>query len=391
MPVNFQEIRSQITNMGNKAVEWQEQLQNKCNSVRELLDHYQLMNADLQEIVDKAVDQYPNLRCAVPVQEPLKHHHAVQLPDIEFILLAADGSQVNPSRHDRVEFGIINIGALRMPIGLGEPAHESVKTELLYFDRLYTKQGYVGEDLVALERDLEERRHLADLAKAETLPTVALTDGPLEPYREPKPGQDFEDRLGKYLDQLRELGQNNAAAAGYVDKPASDLVVRLLELTLAEANAFVPVIQEHPLRGVRDMDLFNEILSPGERSALFKIQSPLSKKFKGALELHFFYLKVGNEIDNTLARVEIPSWVARSPELMDLLQGAILQQCAQVGGRPYPYVLHRAHEIALVTMDEKEYLEDMIVQEMMRHGIYLTKKSAKQTYKNQVGTRTRYK
>lgn len=391
MPVNFLQIRSQITSMGSQAADWQARLQDKCDSARGLFVYFQLRNADLQEFVVQAAAQYPNLRCASPTLEPLNFHHAALPPIGQYILLAADGSQINPSRHDRVEFGVINIGALRMPIGLSEPARESIKTELLYHEGLYTRQGYVGEDMVALMRDLRERELLAELAKKETLPAVALTDGPLEPYREPRPNQDFERMLNNYLSQLRELGQNNAAAAGYVDKPASDLVVRLLELTLAENNAFTAIIQEHPLRGVRDMDLFGNLLQPGERSALFKIQSSLSKKFTGALELHFFFLKVGSESDSTLARVEIPGWVARSPELLDLLQGSIVQQCAQVGGRPYPYVLHRAHEIALVTLDEKERVEDMIVQEMMGQGIFLTKKSAKQTYKDQVGTRTRYK
>ena len=59
----------------------------------------------------------------------------------------------------------------------------------------------------------------------------------------------------------------------------------------------------------------------------------------------------------------------------------LVHQCSMLGARPYPYALHRAHEIARVTPDEKEQLEMMIANELRKHGI-LVEESNKQFLKN---------
>ena len=87
---------------------------------------------------------------------------------------------------------------------------------------------------MALKRDLAERQVLAALAKHETIPTVALTDGPLELFREPKGMPEFEQELKKYQDVLEGLADLDVATGGYVDKPRSDLVIRLLELVILQ-------------------------------------------------------------------------------------------------------------------------------------------------------------
>jgi len=40
-----------------------------------------------------------------------------------------------------------------------------------------------------------------------------------------------------------------------------------------------------------------------------------------------------------------------------------------MGNRPYPYILHRAHETAVVSMQEKEQITQMIVNELHRQGV----------------------
>ena len=60
-----------------------------------------------------------------------------------------------------------------------------------------------------------------------------------------------------------------------------------------------------------------------------------------ALALHFFYLNVGAENDDYLARVEIPAWVAENPAQLDTLHAVLISQCRMLGPRPYPYLLHR--------------------------------------------------
>jgi hypothetical protein len=63
----------------------------------------------------------------------------------------------------------------------------------------------------------------------------------------------------------------------------------------------------------------------------------------------------------------MPVWVAQDPKRRDLLQAVIWQQCQVVGG--YPYVLARAHELALISSDERRDLEQMVIGALRRRGL----------------------
>jgi hypothetical protein len=251
--------------------------------------------------------------------------------------------------------------------------------------------GPLTEELVALLRDYKERKELASLAGIEQGIVLTLTDGPLELFREPKGDPRFDRLFDDYLTVMEELASINAVTAGYVDKPGADLVVRLLELALYPDAELHKAGKEHLLGGVRDIDLFLETLQPSERSAIFAIQSSSAEKFSqrlnGQMALHFFYLNVGTTSKPWLVRVELPAWVSRQSELVDLLQATLLQQCRQVGIKAYPYALHRAHEVALVSFQEKVQLQEMIEAEMRRAGLEVGVGSYKQSHKDLAGRR----
>jgi hypothetical protein len=65
-------------------------------------------------------------------------------------------------------------------------------------------------------------------------------------------------------------------------------------------------------------------------------------------------------------RVEIPKWVAEDSKKLDLLHGILIEQCKMMGSRPYPYLLHRAHETAVVRFEEKQQIEQLLVLELHR-------------------------
>jgi hypothetical protein len=65
-------------------------------------------------------------------------------------------------------------------------------------------------------------------------------------------------------------------------------------------------------------------------------------------------------------RVEIPKWVAEDSRKLDLLHGILLEQCKMIGSRPYPYLLHRAHETAVVRFEEKEQVGQLLALELRR-------------------------
>ncbi|HEX9013128.1 MAG TPA: DNA double-strand break repair nuclease NurA, partial [Anaerolineaceae bacterium] len=86
-----------------------------------------------------------------------------------------------------------------------------------------------------------------------------------------------------------------------------------------------------------------------------------------------------------LARVELPAWVAEDAQAVDLLHAALVSQSRVLGARPYPYALHRAHEVAVVSLAEKDQLEQMLLAEMARRGMPPGEKSNKQIHKDGKG------
>ncbi|MHB0965761.1 MAG: DNA double-strand break repair nuclease NurA [Bellilinea sp.] len=393
MPVNYQQVQQQVREQVKLAPARQKQQRERLDRAHELLSRHADDLTYLQDKVARAASQDKGLRCAVPLAESLNQTHTAPVPDIYPVLLAADGSQINPNRHDAVEFGLVNVGVIRMQPNQATTPREITSSELFLYPLPEDDAGPLTEELVALMRDFKERKELASLAAAEAGTVLTLTDGPLELFREPKGDPRFDRLFEDYLDVMESLASMNTVTAGYVDKPGSDLVVRLLELALYPDEALQKAGKDRPLGGLRDIDLFRDSLKPGERTAIFAIQSPSAEKFKQRLEgqmaLHFFYLNVGRAEKPGLVRVELPAWVSRQAELVDLLQATLLQQCGQMGTHPYPYALHRAHEVALVSFQEKQNLQVMIEAELHRAGAETGEKSYKQSHKDLEG-RKRY-
>ena len=390
MPVNYQEIQKNVKSIGQNAPAQQKLRLERLCLARDLLRAYADNQAGLDNLRAAATHLAPGLRCAVPGCEPLTFCGAPPLGGAPYVLLAADGSQINPDRNDQVEFAVINTGAIRILPGLPETPQEMISSELLYGDELQTEFGPLTEEVVAMRRDSNERTLLAWLAAKETLPVVTLTDGQLELFREPQPTREFERHFTDFKKALRQLASLQAVTAGYVDKPRADLVVRLLELTQFQPQELDQAGRKRPLGGITDAALFQELLQPGERSAVFGIQSKSAGSFDGDLALHFFYLNVGRLGRPWLARIECPAWVAGSALLTNRLHSALVDQCHRLGSKPYPYALHRAHEVAVVRFEEKEQLENMIINELRRQGIEIGEKSYKQYAKNVSGSRMRY-
>ena len=390
MPINFQQAVEQIRTMGSSARARHAALEELRQLARALLAEMAEQQEFLLEVAEEATRKNPHLRSALPAAGRL--NAAIQPPAVAqpCVVLAADGSQINPDRHGPVEFGAINVGAILMRPG-GAP-RETVDSHLLFYEELYTGTTPLTEDVVALMRDLAEREMLFSLAQPEResgAPVVTLTDGPLELYGEDQRNPDFLKKLEDYLEVLRALARSGAAAAGYVDKPRSNYLINLLELVLLKRSGTLDKAgQEHPLFPVHDGDLFDNALQPGERSAIFALRSPSAARFKGELALHFFYLNVGRVGKPQVARVEIPHWVAEDADLLAQLHNVLLDQAKAMGARPYPYILHRAHEVAVVSFEEKHQLETMIQTELRKQGVEPGEGSNKQSSKDLPG-RTR--
>ncbi len=396
MPVDFQQIHARIVQIAPREVERQSQLQQRRLRADDLLSTHANNLEALRGKVATASQTDSRIRCAVPVSEPLTFSKPCPPKVGSATLIAVDGSQITPDRHAAQQFAVINAGAVIMKLRSGEVTDICTTTELLYGEDLETDSGMIGEDTVSLRRDLRERETLEQLADGLPGNVVTFTDGPLELWS--SSGEETREVAlfrEKYKGVLSRLQSHGVITAGYVDKPGADLVVKLLELAtmseeqLADRQA---VRTYHPLRGVEDRLLFSgqdqPWIFPGHRSAVFKLQSSAQNVYTGVLTLHFFYLNVGSTGYPWLVRVEIPKWVADDADKLDVLHAVLVEQCEIMGHKPYPYLLHRAHETAVVRLDEKSQVEQMLSLELMRYGAPLGVKSAKQTAKDHEGRKS---
>jgi hypothetical protein len=392
MPVDFVAVRTRVNAIGAEAREREESLAQRRTRARDALDKHAVDLHGLAARLEEARAADAHLRCAVPGDEGLTSRHEAPTSAPRVVLIAADGSQVTPNRHAAVPFGIVNAAAVVMRPGSGAAPERHVASELLFGDDAEDEGGLLTEEAIALRRDLKERALLEEVSKDVAGPALALTDGPLELWG--AKGGDahaYRHALDAYVGMLSRLQSRGVITAGYVDKPGADLVVRLLEIAEASAQELKTVRAFRPLRGVTDRWLFgagdrlSPLLGAGERSAIFGLQSGSEKNFRGDLALHFFYLNVGTARHPHPVRVELPRWVAADAQKVAMLHAALLDQCRIMGVKPYPYVLHRAHEEALVKRDEAAQIEQLLANEMRRQGVEVEEMSNKQSAKDLPG------
>lgn len=290
----------------------------------------------------------------------------------EFSVIATDGSHIDVDRHRSARCYLINIGTVILHYGVSPSA------SLDSFPRLYsgdedlviTPTGGKGREqpiegtLLGIKRSVDECRQLAELAAK--LPrgslTLALLDGSLilwglEAYPEFVTETLLDKGFLGYLDDIRKLNDGRKLAlASYISLPRSTDVVNALRVALCphdppDCDRYCPSSKAREcdtVAGVQDQELFSNLLGQGERSAIFISQSSIVQKHYGRHQVHFFYLKVDDEI----ARVEIPQWVAMNESLLNLVHTLVLDQCRR--GQGYPVALSEAHEQAVVTMADRE-------------------------------------
>jgi hypothetical protein len=391
MPINYQQIQVQVDQFCDRALNHRQALNRAASVLMDALKRYGTHPTELQQLVEKDTQTNNSLRCAIPYQEHISTTYKLPVNFESMMLIAADGSQINPNRHRQVDFGLINVATICIQPGLDTPPHIESESKLLDDYGQQNGQARLTEDLIALERDILERVSLLNQARKYPSPLITITDGPLEIFRETGETAWFEKKLADYIQILGECQSASIVTTGYVDKPHSDLVNHMLRLALEK----LPIPGSNlsaEIENVRvpDACLFSDLLSaPGDRSAVFAIQSQWARHFKDALRLCFFYLNVGRPQKPSLARVELPAWCAEKPQLLDNLHAAIFRQCEIMGTRPYPYILHRAHELAVVTFEETSQLENMLAGELQARGMDAGVKSNKQSAKDLPG-RGRY-
>jgi hypothetical protein len=377
MTLELKKVASQIEDMGRELAKRAGRQQRALPAARELLRLYAHRQAELGQVAES--DPGQRLRCASPGEEALDAIFVTpDLPE-HVTLVAADGSQIYPDRHGLASYYLINVGSVVFRHGSGQAPDVDTEPRLYYAeDNVYPGGNLVTSDLVSAERALAEMRALADLALAEPRdgpPRFALADGPLLIWlqRAALPEGQQARILSEYLACLDRLRAGGTPVAGFVSRPHSAEVVALLYLAHLpeEERPTINSLAETNYRGLTDRALFG-FLEAGERSALFVRGTATNREFRAkGHAICFFYLNTGAD----LARVEVPEWVIRQPEMLELVHVAAFDQCRFGDG--YPYILTRADELAVILGDEREALAGYVARAMARHGLPMPEPSRK--------------
>jgi len=315
--------------------------------------------------------------------EGLASHYAAPPTPTEFTVMASDGSHIDVDRHRSTRCYLINIGSTVIHYG-AEPGAVLDSTPHLYSgdeDLVIMPSGAKGREqtvegtLLGIKRAVEECRQLVTLG-AELPPdssTLALLDGTLilwglEAYPDFVTEALLAQGFLQSLDELRKLNSDRKLAlASYISFPRSTDVVNVLRVAIcphepADCDRYCPPDKTRDcdvVAGVRDRDLFLNLLEQGERSALFISPSKIVREHYGVHHVYFFYLRVDDEI----ARVEIPQWVAADEGLLGLVHSLTLDQCRR--GQGYPVTLSEAHEQAVVTGADRENFWQLVESSMV--------------------------
>jgi len=304
----------------------------------------------------------------------------------DFTVMASDGSHIDVDRHHSTRCYMINIGSAVITYG-SRPDAALTSSPRLYSDDeelAITPPGGGREQpvegtILGIKRGVEECRQLTDLAAGQPAgsDTLALLDGTLilwglEAYPEFVTDVLLTNGMLKYLDTMKKLnGERQVALASYISFPRSTDVVNVLRVAICphdspDCDRDCPPGKERDceaVAGVRDRDLFINLLENGERSALFISPSKIVRERYGEHRVYFFYLRVDGEI----ARIEIPQWVAESEPLLNLTHSLTLDQCRR--GHGYPVVLSESHEQAVVTGADRENFWELVETSMIEGHI----------------------
>lgn len=383
MPLNYLDLEPQITQYAQSAVELGRELAGKLEIAIRLIRRCGQQHAEMRALIHNHIDsQSDPPRCALLADEPADQSFGCKMDhSARYTLLASDGSQISPNGHDAVSIALVNASRIRIRPGSGSAPVVERFSRFLFDEEGRIDLGQTSDDLVSLRRDMAEMETLAMYGVEEGEEIIALGDGPLELFHQPRQGENFEKYFSDYLSMLKAIQMKGMALAGYTDRPRAALVARMLEFPLMDGK-------RADLSQLEDQAIFRLLLKPGERSAIFELRSTASPRYQDELALYFFYLNIGSEDKPWIARVEIPQWVAENKEKVGVVHQALLDQCGLMGTRPYPYILHRAHEEAVVRYEEKERLIDRLAAELQKSGLGVSQPSHKQSAKD-LGSRRR--
>ena len=318
----------------------------------------------------------------------------------DWSVLATDGSSIAPDRHSPVHYFVLNVGRVRLTYGSAPGASIDGRPQLFFRPEethIALPDGVrrlpIDGARLTARRAVAELEALADLVETQTGPAVALQDGSLILWAIQSEEEAVQQwLLDAYLAAADRIRRAGVPLASYISAPASTDVVNALRIAYCpHVPAELPYVNCERCPSCRRPDgpacsaippladrlLFEQVLTPGERSDLFMSASKVLAQYAvrdPAQRVLFFYLHTGREV----ARVEIPEWVAAEPDLLDRVHAVVYDQA--VRGHGYPTALQEAHEAAVIHADERRVVDSLIEAVMARAAVTM-RRSAKDASK----------
>ena len=380
MALDFNKLIEQITVMAAGLKSHRDERADRLRRAVQIL-HSQSNN--LEQLAKKIEASKTTWLVAKPV-EPVDRCCQPKPTPKEFTVFATDGSHIDVDRNQAANCYLINIGSVVLDYGshpdarLDSIPHLYTTAEELSIVQPGTRREQPVEGaLLGIKRSVEECHRLAELAVSipGDRPALGLIDGSLilwnlEAFPDFVSQIMLEKGFLSYLEQIQKLNHDRTIpVASYISYPRSKDVANALRVALCPREAvdsdrcFECKTRECDfIAGVDDRELFFAVLAPGERSALFISPSNIQKRYGNHL-VHFFYLKLDEEI----ARIEIPQWVAQDETRLDLVHTLVLDQCRR--GQDYPVALSEAHEKAVITGSDRENFWQMVESSLMKEHL----------------------
>ncbi|MEO0559333.1 MAG: DNA double-strand break repair nuclease NurA [Bacteroidota bacterium] len=378
--IDFSRLAGQL---GDFAAYRREEDTRHAERLRRALEALEASREDWEGLVAQAEAHPRGLLRALPWSDP-GHRCTCGVRPATVTVVATDGSQIFPDRHVDPACYLLNVGRIALHYGTLDPPLILAEPDLRYRQHdlldLADDEDPVSVDLsaevVSALRDEQELRWLFETAHDERRsgrPIVALADGTLIRWmlRGMKNRRVEDQLIDRYVAELDRFQEAGIPIASYVSRPGNAEVVNLLRLFLGEEDA---TTDPASLRGLLDRHLFEETLDVGERTPLFSSRSAVLKRY-GDHQIVAFYVRGSEEI----GRVELPEWVARQPDWLDLIHTVVLDQCEKGGG--YPIILQEAHQRAVVRVQEKEVFYRILAREVRDAGGVTVTYSGKATSK----------
>ena len=307
-----------------------------------------------------------------------------------YAVLTVDGSQIYPDRHvGGAGCFLINTGSALLSYGMQSYARlESEPYVLVPNDVADLEQGIsFSVELIDLLREAYELETMHRQAKKMETPPVCLVDGSLIFWhlegKEPEVKNYF---LLRYMRALDACYKDDILVAGYISFPKSRELVNLVKLGLCQFGnapcmpcpATAQTTECKQIYNLIDTHVASFFLEPWHRTTLFASRSKIIEEYPEHLKPHFFYVNVAQEI----VRIEVPQWIAQSPERLAKICSVIVDQTKK--GFGYPVVLAEAHEQAVVKGADRDFFYHLLCRIGIdaQKTVVISQKSAK---KRQMG------